>query len=109
MEIIAIGELKANFSAILRRVKNGEKIVILNGKKKEKVAVLIPYARLKPKKGRKLGPLKGKSGYRDQRGFPNQGGGVPFDQLIIIAGRSISLKNLDSGFHRNDGKDSIQD
>jgi prevent-host-death family protein len=63
MDSIPIGELKANFSAILRRVKNGEKIVILYGKKKEKVAVLIPYARLKPKKGRMLGPLKGKSGY----------------------------------------------
>ena len=63
MDSIPIGELKANFSAILMRVKNGEKIVISYGKKKEKVAVLIPYARLKPKKGRKLGLLKGKSDY----------------------------------------------
>jgi antitoxin (DNA-binding transcriptional repressor) of toxin-antitoxin stability system len=63
MNNIPIGELIANFSAILRRVKGGEKIVILNGKKKEKVAVLIPYVHLKPKKGRKLGLLKGKSGY----------------------------------------------
>ena len=63
MDSIPIGELKANFSAILRQVKNGEKIVILYGKKKEKVAVLIPYARLKLKKGRKLGLLKGKSNY----------------------------------------------
>ena len=51
METIAIGELKANFSAILGRVKKGEKIVIGFGKKKEKVAVLMPYVHVKPKKG----------------------------------------------------------
>ncbi len=63
MDTIAIGELKANFSAILGRVKNGEKIIITYGKKKEKVAVLMSYVHLKPKKGRKLGLLKGKSSY----------------------------------------------
>jgi len=63
MDTIAIGELKANFSAILGRVKKGEKIVIGFGKKKEKVAVLMPYVPLKPKKGRKLGLLKGKCNY----------------------------------------------
>jgi antitoxin (DNA-binding transcriptional repressor) of toxin-antitoxin stability system len=69
MDTIAIGELKANFSAILGRVKKGEKIVIGFGKKKEKVAVLIPYVRLQSKKGRKLGLLKGKSSYAIKEGF----------------------------------------
>jgi antitoxin (DNA-binding transcriptional repressor) of toxin-antitoxin stability system len=63
MDTIAIGELKANFSTILGRVKKGEKIVIGFGKKKEKVAVLMPYVQVKLKKGRKLGLLKGKSNY----------------------------------------------
>jgi antitoxin (DNA-binding transcriptional repressor) of toxin-antitoxin stability system len=63
MDTIAIGELKANFSTILGRVKKGEKIVIGFGKKKEKVAVLMPYVQVKLQKGRKLGLLKGKSNY----------------------------------------------
>jgi prevent-host-death family protein len=69
MESIPVGELRANFSAILGRVKNGEKIVITNGKKKEKVAVLMPYIQLKSKKGRKLGLLKGMSNYAVKGNF----------------------------------------
>jgi len=42
--------LKANFSAILGRVKKGEKIIIGFGKKKEKVAVPMPMLTLNPKK-----------------------------------------------------------
>lgn len=67
MDTIPIGELKANFSAILGRVKNGEKIIISFGKKKEKVAVLMPYVPIE--KVRKLGLLKGKSGYAIKEDF----------------------------------------
>ena len=69
MDTIPIGELKANFSAILGRVKKGEKIIISFGKKKEKVAVLMPYVHLPSEKGRKLGLLKGKSGYAIREDF----------------------------------------
>jgi prevent-host-death family protein len=61
MNAIPIGELKTNFSSILERVKKGEKVVISFGKKKEKVAVLIPFKDDKPRKSRKLGLLKGKA------------------------------------------------
>jgi prevent-host-death family protein len=61
MNAIPIGELKTNFSTILERVKKGEKVVISFGKKKEKVAVLIPFKDDKPQKSRKLGLLKGKA------------------------------------------------
>jgi len=63
MDVIPIGELKTNFSAILGRVKKGERVVIGFGKKKEKVAILMPYSPSKTKKGRKLGLLRGKCGY----------------------------------------------
>ncbi len=45
MNAIPIGQLKANFSTILERVKKGEKVVISFGKKKENVAIpcLFPY------------------------------------------------------------------
>jgi prevent-host-death family protein len=61
MQAIPIRELKAHFSSILQRVKSGETIVISYGKKKEKIAVLVPYQSHKPKKPRKLGILKGKA------------------------------------------------
>jgi prevent-host-death family protein len=61
MNAIPIGQLKANFSTILERVKKGEKVVISFGKKKEKVAVLVPFKDDNPPKSRKLGLLKGKA------------------------------------------------
>jgi antitoxin (DNA-binding transcriptional repressor) of toxin-antitoxin stability system len=61
MNAIPVGQLKTNFSTILERVKKGEKVVISFGKKKEKVAVLVPFKEEKPQKSRKLGLLKGKA------------------------------------------------
>ena len=61
MNAIQVGQLKANFSTILERVKKGEKVVISFGKKKEKVAVLVPFKDDKSQKSRKLGLLKGKA------------------------------------------------
>ncbi len=60
MKTFAIGEFKAQFSEIIERVRSGEEIIISYGKKKENVAVLIPYAAYKTKKIR-LGLLKDKS------------------------------------------------
>ncbi|MBA4393009.1 MAG: hypothetical protein C0407_05605 [Desulfobacca sp.] len=61
MNAIPIGQLKANFSTILERVRKGEKVVISFGKKKEKVALLVPFKSDVPQKSRKLGLLKGKA------------------------------------------------
>lgn len=60
MKTFAVGDFKAHFSEIIERVRAGEEIVISYGKKKEKVAVLIPYAAYKTKKVR-LGLLREKS------------------------------------------------
>ena len=61
MKSIPVGELKAGFSAILEEVRKGEKVVISYGKKKEKVAVILPFKEDQPRRPRKLGLLKGKS------------------------------------------------
>lgn len=53
-----VGELKAQFSEVLANVQRGEEIVVSYGKKKMKIAVIIPYKNYKEKK-RKLGILKG--------------------------------------------------
>jgi len=61
MEALTVGEFKAHFSDILEKVRKGEEIVISYGKKREKVAVLVPYSRYERRQRRKLGPLKGRA------------------------------------------------
>jgi antitoxin (DNA-binding transcriptional repressor) of toxin-antitoxin stability system len=59
MKTLTVGDLKANFSAILKNVQEGEEIAIAFGKKKEVIAFIIPKElRTKPK--RKLGIWEGK-------------------------------------------------
>lgn len=61
MQILTIGELKARFSEVLEKVKNGKEILISYGKKREKVAVIVPYSTYVSKPERKLGLLKGRA------------------------------------------------
>lgn len=61
MQTLTIGELKGRFSEVLEKVKLGEKIVISYGKKREKVAVIVPYATYVSSPGRNLGLLKGRA------------------------------------------------
>lgn len=60
MKSFPVGEFKACFSDIMEQVRAGEEIVITYGQKKEKLAVIIPYAAYK-NKGIKLGLLKDKT------------------------------------------------
>ncbi len=59
MKTMSVGEFKANFSEVLKRVLAGEEIGILYGKKKEIVARLVPKSTGK-KPRRKLGILEAK-------------------------------------------------
>ena len=62
MKTLTVGELKANFSDVLSTVlKTGEAVVISYGKKKEKVAALVPIDQIKPTTKRNLGALRGKA------------------------------------------------
>jgi len=58
MQTLNIGELKARFSEVLGRLRQGQEIIISYGKKREKIAVLMPYDRYSGKPDRKLGLLK---------------------------------------------------
>ena len=60
MKTMQVGELKAHFSEVIDDVKQGEEIVITRGRKRENVAVLIPYSTYKQKNSIKLGVLKDK-------------------------------------------------
>ena len=58
MDTLTIGQLKARFSEVLGQLRKGQEIVISYGKKREKVAVLVPYSRYKSKPQRRLGVLR---------------------------------------------------
>ena len=62
MKTLTVGELKANFSEVLSTVlKTGEAVVISYGKKKERVAALVPIDQVKPASKRVLGTLGSKA------------------------------------------------
>lgn len=60
MKTLPVGELKTHFSEVIDDVKSGEEIIITYGRKKENVAVIIPYSQYKHKNVIKLGLLKKK-------------------------------------------------
>lgn len=70
MKTLTIGELKANFSDVLSTVlKTGEAVVISYGKKKTRVAALIPIDQMKSGTPRKLGALAGQAVVQFQPDF----------------------------------------
>lgn len=62
MQTLTIGELKTRFSEVLEKIRSGQKIVISYGRKREKVAVIIPYSAYASTQERSLGLLKDRAG-----------------------------------------------
>ncbi|MDR2402398.1 MAG: type II toxin-antitoxin system Phd/YefM family antitoxin [Spirochaetaceae bacterium] len=60
MKTVSLAEAKTHFSAILKDVGLGNEVAIAYGKKKETIAVIIPYKTWKKSKKRQLGTLEGK-------------------------------------------------
>ena len=60
MKTLPVGEVKAQLTEILEKVKQGESIGILYGKKKRPIAMIVPYLDSEKKKERKIGILDGK-------------------------------------------------
>lgn len=69
VKTLGVGEIKAHFSDVLERVKGGEKIAVGYGKKRKKVAVIVPYDEYRPRAQRKLGLLQGKAWFQIRDGF----------------------------------------
>ena len=68
METMTVGEFKAHFSDVLKKVQAGKEIGISYGKRKEIVARLIPAEAIKGRK-RKIGVLEGKAKVRFSKEF----------------------------------------
>lgn len=66
---MTVGELKARFSEVIDLVQKGEDVVISYGKKKEKIAVLIPFSQYERKPARTLGLLQGKASFEIAEDF----------------------------------------
>jgi prevent-host-death family protein len=64
MKTLPVGELKAQFSEVLEKVKKGERYGILYGKKKKPVAMIVPYNESENTHERKFGVLDGKCSIR---------------------------------------------
>ena len=58
MKMITVAELKAHFSTFMKDVQKGDEIVIAFGRKKEKIAVIVPYDAYMQRKQRRLGSLQ---------------------------------------------------
>lgn len=64
MRTLTIGEFKAQFSDVLTAVQAGESVIVCYGRKKRRVAALVPYAEFAAGSGKRpLGLLKGKGGF----------------------------------------------
>jgi len=60
MKTLPVGEFKTHFSEVLDEVKTGAEIIITYGRKKENIAVIIPYAKFQDNNKIKLGLLQDK-------------------------------------------------
>jgi len=60
MKTLQSAKAKAHFSSVLKEVEAGNEIAITYGKKKQAIAVIIPYEKWKKNKKRQLGTLEGK-------------------------------------------------
>ncbi len=69
MKVFPYTDLKKNLAKILEMVKNGEEIVVSNNKGKEKLAIILPYNKFKPRRERPLGILKGEARFKIKNDF----------------------------------------
>ena len=63
MKTMAVGELKAHFSDVLEEVKHGHPVAIGYGKRKTKVAVIVPYEEYQATATRRLGVMEHRATY----------------------------------------------
>lgn len=70
MKTLTVGELKARFADVLKEVEGGHTIAVSYGRRRRKVAAIIPYDQYAGVCARSLGVLEGKATYRVAPDFP---------------------------------------
>jgi len=69
MKSLQIAEAKTHFSSVLKDISAGKEVAIVYGRKKETVAVIIPYEKWKKNQRRQLGTLEGKMSVKFAKDF----------------------------------------
>ena len=69
MKTMAVGELKAHFSEVLEEVKHGHPVAVGYGKRKTKVAVIVPYDQYEATAKRRLGVMEDRATYSVRKDF----------------------------------------
>ena len=69
MKTLQSAEAKTHFSSILKDIEAGNEVAIVYGRKKETVAVIIPYKKWKNNQKRRLGTLEGKMSVKFAKDF----------------------------------------
>lgn len=69
MKTLTVAEFKSKFSDVLKALQAGEEIAVSYGKKHETIGVLVPYAKYRKKRPRKIGALQGKATFRMKADF----------------------------------------
>jgi len=60
MKTFSVANAKTSFSTLMKDVEAGNEIAITYGKKKDIIAIIIPYDKWKKNRKRQLGKLEGK-------------------------------------------------
>ncbi|HIJ94520.1 MAG TPA: prevent-host-death protein [Desulfuromonadales bacterium] len=79
MQTMTVGHFKSHFSQVLDCVQQGEDVVISYGKKKEKIAVLVPFKRYAGKPKRVLGLLSGTASFSLSSDFK-----ISDEELLVL-------------------------
>jgi antitoxin (DNA-binding transcriptional repressor) of toxin-antitoxin stability system len=79
MQTMTVGHFKSHFSEVLDLIQQGEDIVISYGKKKEKIAVLVPFEHYEGKPQRILGLMAGKASFSISEKFK-----ISDDELLSL-------------------------
>ena len=61
MQTLTTGDLKNNLSQVINDVKKGNEFILSFGRKKEKVAVIVPYSKYIKQNKKRFGVLEGKA------------------------------------------------
>ena len=69
MKTLQSAEAKTHFSSVLKDVEAGNEVAIAYGRRKETIAVIIPYAKWKKNQKRQLGTLEGKMSVEFSKDF----------------------------------------
>jgi len=69
MKTLQSAEAKTHFSSVLKDVVAGNEVAIAYGKKKETIAVIIPYKKWKNSQKRQLGSLEGRMSVKFNKNF----------------------------------------